>query len=70
MKTIDCYTVYIQKNYEPGTIFEEIIVATKRGTSPIEKLVRKYLKSKYGDDKKFFISSIDFSGDMILDLPK
>jgi hypothetical protein len=67
MKTISYYTVYVHKEYEPNTVFEEIIVATERGTTPIEKLVRKYLKIKYGDAEGYFIRSIDFDGDMILD---
>ncbi len=54
MKIIDSYTVYVCKEYEPNTMF-------------LEKLVKKYLEYKYDDDEKYFISSIEFTGDVILD---
>ncbi len=67
MKISDYYTVYVHKESDPNTMFEEIPVATDRGITPIEKLVMKYLKFKYGDAEGYFIRSIDFDGDMILD---
>jgi len=66
METIDHYQVYVKKNYEADKYFEELTVATDRGTGVIEGLVMEYLKAKYGDDE-YFISSIDFVGDLILD---